>query len=160
MANRSTVRWASSKLRITDPLTGEPPVTWGFISQMASKSERGSMAPWYPSGYDSPSIAYCVMQQNRNPGSVLISVSVICMVTYSNSACWYGGICMGYIWVTATVTCHQQPRPLTFGVPSDTRRLGNHVTWPAWELKCFSVQLHELVLVQQRNLRLQIAIAR
>ena len=60
-----------------------------------------------------------------------------------------------------TVTCHQQPRPLTcrrlMRVPRH-EKLWNYVTWPAWEnSNVFSLQL---VLVQQRNFRLQITIAR
>ena len=42
----------------------------------------------------------------------------------------------GKKWVQGTVTYHQQPRPLTCGVPSECLRhekLGNYVTWPAWE---------------------------
>ena len=60
-----------------------------------------------------------------------------------------------------TVTCHQQPRPWPAASPPasawarEVRKL-RHVT-SVGKSKCFPVQL---VLVQQRNFRLQITIAR
>ena len=92
--------------------------------------------------------------------------------------CWLGRDCQYVTYTTViipcitinhfnvpTVTCHQQPRP---GAPPPDlgrlqrvlrhEKLWNYVTWPVWENS--NVFLFQLVLVQQRNFRLQITIAR